>query len=523
VGGLVLAVSQRWAIGLPALAGVVAIPVLLVLAGGAIVSGCRALATAERRPWQNVGWGVLALGLGAGVQLGSVASGLTAPSAGNLAIWDLVALVAHLFLVVGLVTMPRIRASRYGTVRMALDVVAGMVAFGSVAWELQVALMETGPAVVMAHAALLGAVLVAALRRSPYTFDLRLALLLIGLLPIVLSDRLSPPATADRTSVLWLVTASILGAVAVQVGRPQSRRNLIMARPARARLVLPYAPVVALGLLFFGQVLDGTISPASLLPWAVLVVVLCVVARSWSAVQENRRLVELERDQILASLSHELRTPLTAVAGFSDLLRQDWEGLSDKDRREMVSIIRAEAEALADIVGDLAALARAELDATELSIERFEGRSLVADAVRLVFDVNAPIPVKAEVEAYVELIGDRRRLVQVLKALLENAHRYGGGRILVVVKRSDKGRVIEVHDDGDGVAPKYVRHIWERFQRGEHELNANLPGSGLGLAVVRALTRAHGGDVRYRRSDRLGGACFSVDIPYDPASSAPRS
>jgi two-component system sensor histidine kinase AdeS len=63
-----------------------------------------------------------------------------------------------------------------------------------------------------------------------------------------------------------------------------------------------------------------------------------------------------------------------------------------------------------------------------------------------------------------------------------------------------------------------VRSIWQRFERGENNLNAGVPGSGLGLAVVRGLARAHGGDAGYRRSDRLGGACFYVEIPYDRAA-----
>jgi signal transduction histidine kinase len=282
--------------------------------------------------------------------------------------------------------------------------------------------------------------------------------------------------------------------------------------------VLPYAPVVGVGVLFASRVFGGADLAEGALPWGLLVVILAVVGRSIAATREGRRIMALERDQLLASLSHDLRTPLTAVTGFADVLYDSWVELRGTERLEMVDIIRAEAAALSDIVGDLAALARHELEAVPLQMERVEGKRLVAEAIRLVFDVTAPIPVKAEVEPYLELVGDRRRLVQVLRALLENAQRYGRGRILVVVRRDEGGRIIEVHDDGDGVDPRRVRSIWQRFERGENNLNAGVPGSGLGLAVVRGLARAHGGDAGYRRSDRLGGACFYVEIPYDRAA-----
>jgi len=63
------------------------------------------------------------------------------------------------------------------------------------------------------------------------------------------------------------------------------------------------------------------------------------------------------------------------------------------------------------------------------------------------------------------------------------------------------------------VPKKYEQTIWERFERGVNRLNASIPGSGIGLAVVAAITSAHGGSTGYRRSERLGGACFRVVLP----------
>jgi K+-sensing histidine kinase KdpD len=83
----------------------------------------------------------------------------------------------------------------------------------------------------------------------------------------------------------------------------------------------------------------------------------------------------------------------------------------------------------------------------------------------------------------------------------------------VVAKRVGDDLVLEVHDDGPGVPKRYEILIWDRFERGAHRYNAAIPGSGIGLALVSMLVRAHDGTVGYRRSERLGGACFSVVLP----------
>ena len=118
-----------------------------------------------------------------------------------------------------------------------------------------------------------------------------------------------------------------------------------------------------------------------------------------------------------------------------------------------------------------------------------------------------------EVEAQLQVMIDAGRVQQVIVNLLSNAVRYGQGRSLIVVRREGSDLAIEVHDNGPGVPKKYEFAIWEQFERGVNRLNANTPGSGVGLAVVKTITQAHGGDTGYRQSERLGGACFRVVLP----------
>jgi signal transduction histidine kinase len=103
-------------------------------------------------------------------------------------------------------------------------------------------------------------------------------------------------------------------------------------------------------------------------------------------------------------------------------------------------------------------------------------------------------------------------MLQIVTNLLSNAAKYGSSRVEIVAFEEGADTVIEVHDDGPGVPDMYHLVIWERFERGAQRQSA-IPGSGIGLSVARGIARSHGGDTDYRRSERLGGSCFSVRVP----------
>jgi signal transduction histidine kinase len=493
----------------------------LLVAGWSMLAASKELTGDEGAAWRPISYAVMAAAVGQMVW--ATLGGLAPVGPGAPAATDVFHIAFYALMSLGLLRMPFVRSSRIGTFRMAMDVLVGMVAGATVLWELQDGAFANGLMAPMLHIVMLGAMLISFLRHSPYVFDARLAVLLAGLVPPILVPELGPAVSGSPALVLWAFTAMCLGALSIQLRRPQVRQNRILARSGRKRLILPYAPVLGVAVLFAVRVVNGDDLASGVLPWGMLVVLVGIVARSWAAVRENRQLFALERDQLLASISHDIRTPLTVVAGFSDVLANSWDTLSEAERREMVQLVRTGSASLVDIVGDMESLARSELDAVPLDKERLAGKTVIADAIRLVFSIDGPLPIRAEVEPYLEVIGDHRRLVQVLRALFENALRFGNGKILVVAKRDKGGRVIEVHDNGSGVPARHENIIWERFERGQHELNTNVPGSGLGLAVVRSIARAHGGDAWYRRSERLGGACFVVELPYDSSLVVPRA
>ncbi len=218
--------------------------------------------------------------------------------------------------------------------------------------------------------------------------------------------------------------------------------------------------------------------------------------------------LEVTRDQVVATISHELRTPLTAVLGYTELLLAGAEAeMSDTERLAALRTMHDEAELLLRLVHDLVDYAHLETGRIEAEASVFLLADAVAAAVRrthLYEDDRAPvvsIPPEFKVRA------DRRRLEQVFTNLFTNAQRYGGDQVTVEAWADDRSVVIRVADDGPGVPSDRQERIFDTFYRAHDDIGV---GAGIGLAVCRAVVRAHGGTIRLE--DRPG-ASFRIDLP----------
>ena len=277
-------------------------------------------------------------------------------------------------------------------------------------------------------------------------------------------------------------------------------------------MIAPYTAAAALiGLLIYQTQESVLTTNAQVVFFVSLLVGVLVVFRQFVAIGENRRLVEGQRSDLVSSISHELRTPLTAIVGFLDVMADEEAMLEEAERRELTEVIHEQARHMSRIVSDLILLARGSPEELTLKVTPVSAVDLVKSAVSSVEKKTMSLTI--EVEAQLQVMIDAGRVQQVIVNLLSNAVRYGQGRSLIVVRREGSDLAIEVHDNGPGVPKKYEFAIWEQFERGVNRLNANTPGSGVGLAVVKTITQAHGGDTGYRQSERLGGACFRVVLP----------
>jgi signal transduction histidine kinase len=184
----------------------------------------------------------------------------------------------------------------------------------------------------------------------------------------------------------------------------------------------------------------------------------------------------------------------------------------------MLDTINTQANHLGHIVTDLIDVARDRLQNVTLNLVEYKAADIVREAVAAGASGRA-ITVEADTDARVYAEPDRIR--QVLVNLITNAIRYGRDQVLVTANRVGPVVVFAVHDNGEGVPAPYQASMWDRFERGLHNQNTSVPGSGIGLSVARDLVTAHDGIISYRTSEVLGGACFEFTIPVPSSDVIP--
>ncbi|MDN5346799.1 MAG: two-component system, OmpR family, sensor histidine kinase ResE [Clostridia bacterium] len=229
-----------------------------------------------------------------------------------------------------------------------------------------------------------------------------------------------------------------------------------------------------------------------------------------------RRRLEQLRQEFLASISHELRTPLSFIQGYTEAL-VDGLAQNEGERQEYLQIILEETVRLRRLVDDLLDLSKAAAGQLQLIKEWFDPVELAWRVARKFQPAMEGKGLKLEVKVEGEvpsLYGDPARLEQALANLLANAQQYtpGGGQVVVRVRREGKEVAFSVADTGVGIPPEELPYIWERFYRVDRSRSRRDGGSGLGLAMVKALVEAHGG--RAEATSQVGkGSTFTLYLP----------
>ena len=241
---------------------------------------------------------------------------------------------------------------------------------------------------------------------------------------------------------------------------------------------------------------------------------------------ERRARSEAERisfmkDEFLATLSHELRTPLNAIVGWAQVLRNRPHG--DSDVREGLAVIDRNARVQAQLIEDLLDMSRIISGKVRLDNQRVDLQDVVRAAiasVRHLADAK-DITVQLELDQQAGTVwGDPNRLQQCVWNLVSNAIKFtpSGGRILVTVARMGGHVELTVADNGQGIAPAFLPHLFERFRQADSSTTRYHGGLGLGLSIVKSLVDLHSGSVR-ASSEGLGkGATFCIELPAMAAS-----
>ena len=201
--------------------------------------------------------------------------------------------------------------------------------------------------------------------------------------------------------------------------------------------------------------------------------------------------------QFVADASHELRTPLAVLRGELENLAQDAQ-LKSQTRETLGSSLE-EVDRLAEIVEGLLALSRLDTGEARAEWVRFDLAALVAttaDQMSLLAE-DKHITVVCDSSERVMIEGDQARLKQVVVNLLDNAIKYtpNGGRIKLKITQEEGNAVLDVADDGIGIPPEALPHVFKRFFRVDGSRSRDQGGAGLGLSIVKSICDAHGARV----------------------------
>jgi len=215
--------------------------------------------------------------------------------------------------------------------------------------------------------------------------------------------------------------------------------------------------------------------------------------------------------RFVADASHELRTPLTAIRGFAELHRQGAVSGEEKTK-ELISRIEGESIRMSSLVEDLLLLARLD-QARELDFEPVDLNTLIVEVVASAKAAGPDHPIELNLpQEELFVLGDSRRIHQVVANLLANArtHTPLGTKINVTARQTLAEVIIEVADNGPGLSKSDQERIFERFFRADPARVRNSgEGSGLGLSIVDAVMKAHGGYVSVK-SELDKGATFTL-------------
>jgi signal transduction histidine kinase len=243
------------------------------------------------------------------------------------------------------------------------------------------------------------------------------------------------------------------------------------------------------------------------------------LARSFDSMRQRLAGLEHARREFIANASHELRTPLFSLGGHLELLTD--EDLDDATKREFLVRMREQVDRLTKLAAELLDLSR--LDAGRLRVER-EPVDLTRIAELLVEEFDAVAQstghqIEHQVDGSATGLGDEQRILQVGRALVENAFRHtpSGTRVRVRTSRNGERVALAVEDDGPGIGSEAATHVFERFYRGDTGGRAS--GSGLGLAIARELAEAMQGDIEL--ASKPGRTVFTLSLPAASGTTPP--
>jgi signal transduction histidine kinase len=376
-------------------------------------------------------------------------------------------------------------------------------------------------------------------------------LLVTSIVAVLVADEVygvssSSYRNGDWTDAGWLLSYILWATAAlhpsmVELSRPRRRRS--SPRVHSARIVLLTAALLSAPFVLLVQYLRG--APISAIPVVIagsaisifvvwrLVGILRALERLGAGeraaradaeqaqmllAMQNDQLVEADKlkDEFVALISHDLRTPLTSIMGYVELTLEDTDEPLDEERRGYLEVVSRSSERLLRLVDDLLFVARLQagrlvLELSDLDLCTIAGQAAEearprAEGKQLEIEFVGDSPVMVE--------ADKGRVFQLLDNLISNAIKFTpeGGRVEIRAYNAGGSAVLEVSDTGIGLGAQETELVFDRFFRSPRVVAQQVPGTGLGLFIARAIVEAHDGTIA--ASSRVDvGTTFRVELP----------
>lgn len=233
---------------------------------------------------------------------------------------------------------------------------------------------------------------------------------------------------------------------------------------------------------------------------------------------------EENRKALIANISHDLKTPITSIQGYVEAITGNPEIPGEK-MDSYLKIIHSNAAYMNRLIDDLFLFSKLDMQKLDFHFEETSIHGFIGDMMEefglelkekgAAFDYEN----KLTGEYHVKL--DSKRFYQIIRNLVDNAVKYGSGlnlRISVKLYEADKFICLDIADNGPGINAESLPHLFDRFYRAESGRTKDLNSTGLGLAIAKELTLAHGGRISVSSTEKEG-SCFTVALPYmEPAS-----
>jgi len=221
------------------------------------------------------------------------------------------------------------------------------------------------------------------------------------------------------------------------------------------------------------------------------------------------------RTTLITTLAHEMRTPLVSIKGYSTALLMEDAVFTPEVQREFLEIIDRESDTLEGLISEYLESSSIDVGKMQLSLQPVRLPRLAA---KVAGEIGRRSPKHALIVDFPPefplIDADPERILQVLRQLLDNATKYSpkGGMVIIQGKVEEKKAVISVADEGVGIAPEDLHHLFDRFFRAKSNSRTQILGTGLGLPISKAIIEAHGGSI-WAESHPGQGSRFYFTLP----------